>query len=151
MKKTRLIALTAAGLLLSGAALAADQCSATIEGNDAMQYNLKTMTVPASCKDYTVTLKHVGKAPKAAMGHNWVLTKAADMDAVVKESLAAGAAKDYIVATDAKIIAHAKMIGGGETSSVTFAVSKLKAGENYMYFCTFPAHAALMKGTLTVK
>jgi len=149
MKKSRLLTLTAAGLLLSGAALAAD-CSAVIEGNDQMQFNLKSMTVPASCKDFTVTLKHVGKAPKAAMGHNWVLTKAADMDTVGKEGLAAGPSKDYLKADDPKIIAHAKMIGGGETSSVTFAVGKLKEGEEYMYFCTFPGHIALMKGSLKV-
>jgi len=151
MKKSRLIAFAAAGLLMSGVAMAADQCAAEIEGNDAMQYNLKTMTVPAACKNYTVTLKHVGKAPKAAMGHNWMLSKAADMDAVVKTALAAGPSKDYINDADPKVIAHTKMIGGGESTSVTFAVSKLKAGENYMYFCTFPGHAALMKGTLTVK
>jgi len=150
MKKSRLIAFTAAGLLMSGVAMAADQCAAEIEGNDQMQYNLKTMTVPASCKNYTVTLKHVGKTAKAAMGHNWVLTKAADMQKVVNEAMPAGPSKDYLNEADTAIIAHTKMIGGGESTSVTFAVSKLKAGENYMYFCTFPGHAALMKGTLTV-
>jgi len=151
MKKSRLIALTAAGLLVSGVALAADQCSAEITGNDAMQYDVHSMTVPASCKNYTVTLKHIGKAAKAAMGHNWTLTTAADMQTVVNESMAAGPANDYLKPDETKIIAHTKMIGGGETTSVTFPVSKLKAGEKYMYFCTFPGHAALMKGTLEVK
>jgi azurin len=107
--------------------------------------------VPASCKNFTVTLKHIGKAPKAAMGHDWVLTHAADMQAVALEGMAAGPSNDYLKADDPKIIAHTKMVGGGETTSVTFPVSKLKAGEQYMYFCTFPAHDQLMKGTLTVK
>lgn len=150
MKKSRLLTLTAAGLLLSGAALAAD-CSAVIEGNDQMQFNLKSMTVPASCKDFTVTLKHVGKMPKASMGHDWVLSAAADMKAIVNEGMTAGADKGYVNAGDPRIIAHTKLIGGGESDSVTFPVSKLKAGEKYTYFCTFPAHSSIMKGTLTVQ
>ena len=150
MKKRHLIALTAAGLLVSGAAMAADQCSTEIEGNDQMQFNKASITVPAACKNFTVTLKHVGKVAKAAMGHNWVLAKAADEKAVITEGMAAGPGKDYIPGDD-KIIAHTKLIGGGESDSVTFPVSKLKAGESYMYFCTFPGHAALMKGTLSVK
>jgi azurin len=151
MKKFHLFTLTAAGLLLSGAAMAADQCSTEIEGNDVMQYNKASIIVPASCKEFTVTLKHVGKMPKASMGHDWVLTLPADEKAVVNEGMAAGAAKDYLNADDPKIIAHTKLIGGGESDSVTFPVSKLKAGQKYAYFCTFPAHAQMMKGTLTVQ
>jgi azurin len=151
MKKRHLIAFTAAGLLMSAAAMAADQCSTDIEGNDQMKYDKASITVPASCKNFTVTLKHPGKMPKSAMGHNWVLTTAADEQSVVVEGMAAGPANDYIKADNPKIIAHAKMVGGGETSSVTFPVSKLKAGEQYKYFCTFPGHAPLMNGALSVK
>jgi azurin len=150
MKKCHLFALTAAGLLVSGVAMAADQCSTEITGNDHMQYDKSSITVPAACKNFTVTLKHVGKMPKAAMGHDWVLTTAADEQAVVLESMAL-ASQDYLNASDPKIIAHTKMIGGGESTSVTFPVSKLKAGEQYSYFCTFTGHAGTMKGTLTVK
>ena len=41
-----------------------------------------------------------------------------------------------------------KVIGGGESDSVTFDVSKLAAGQDYTYFCSFPGHFAMMKGTL---
>jgi azurin len=151
MKKSHLFALTAVGLLMSATAMAADQCSAVIEGNDQMKFDKATMTVPASCKSYTVTLKHVGKLPKSAMGHDWVLTHAADEQAVVNEGMAAGPAKDYLNAANPKIIASTKMIGGGESVSVTFEVNKLKAGEKYRYFCTFPGHAPIMNGTLTLQ
>jgi azurin len=150
MKKSRLIVVAAASLLACGAALA-DDCATEIEGNDVMQYNKKTIDVPAACKEFTVTLKHVGKMPKTTMGHNWVLLKPADFQTVMTEGIAAGPANDYIKGDDPKIIAHTKLIGGGESTSVTFAVSKLTAGEPYTYFCNFPGHAAIMKGTLTVK
>lgn len=136
--------------LLSAAALPAmaAQCETTIEGNDAMQFNVKEITVDKSCEKYTVHLKHVGKLPVAAMGHNWVLTKQADMQATATDGMAAGASNDYLKPGDDRIIAHTKLIGGGQEDSVTFDVSKLKAGEDYAYFCSFPGHWAVMKGTL---
>lgn len=136
--------------VLSAAALPAmaANCETVIEGNDAMQFNLKEITVDKSCEKYTVKLKHVGKLPVAAMGHNWVLTTQADMQATATDGMAAGAPNDYIKPNDERVIAHTDLIGGGEETSVTFDVSKLKAGEDYAYFCSFPGHWAIMKGTL---
>jgi len=128
----------------------ANDCKAEIEGNDAMQFNKASISVPASCKEFTVTLKNAGKLPKAAMGHNWVLTKTADMQAVANDGLAAGVDKDYLKAGDTRVLAHTKMLDAGESDSVTFSTGTLKAGESYSYLCTFPGHAALMKGTLTL-
>ncbi|NMM84618.1 azurin [Rhodococcus sp. SRB_17] len=128
----------------------AADCATEIDGNDAMQFNKSSIAVPASCKQFTVTLKHVGKLPKASMGHNWVLSKAADMQGVVTDGVAAGLGNNYVKAGDARAIAHTKVVGGGESDSVTFATSVLKAGESYAYFCSFPGHAALMKGTLAL-
>ncbi len=142
-KATLAIALSAASLPAFAA-----QCEVTIESNDAMQYNMSEMVVDKSCKQFTVHLKHVGKLPKTAMGHNWVLTKDADKTAVATEGMSAGPAQDYVKAGDARVIAHTKVIGGGESDSVTFDVSKLTAGEAYAYFCSFPGHWAVMKGTL---
>ncbi|MFX5012842.1 azurin, partial [Acinetobacter baumannii] len=83
--------------------------------------------------------------------HNWVLSTAADMQGVVTDGMASGLDKDYLKPDDSRVIAHTKLIGSGEKDSVTFDVSKLKEGEQYMFFCTFPGHSALMKGTLTLK
>lgn len=134
----------------AGASAHAADCSVEIEGNDAMQFNKNAITVPQSCKQFTVKLKHAGKLPKTAMGHNWVLAKAADQQAVVADGIAAGAAKDYVAAGDKRVLAHTKLLGGGEADAVTFSTAAIKAGESYAYFCSFPGHAALMKGTLTV-
>ncbi|WP_353146926.1 azurin [Pollutimonas bauzanensis] len=144
-----LVKATFAALLtvMSLPALAAT-CEATIESNDAMQFNTKEMVVDKSCEKFTVNLKHTGKLAKAAMGHNWVLTKAADKQAVATEGMTAGLDKDYVKPDDARVIAHTKVIGGGESDSVTFDVSKLAAGEDYAFFCSFPGHWAIMTGTL---
>ena len=142
--------LLAAAAVLAGPALAARPGAAEIEGNDAMQFNKATMAVPASCKQFKVTLKHSGKLPKAAMGHNWVLSKTADVAGVASDGIPAGLAKDYVKDGDARVIAHTKVVGGGESTSVSFDVAKLKAGEAYTYFCSFPGHSGIMKGTLSL-
>ena len=145
----KLLAAAVLGLLCTP--LWAADCATTIEGNDAMQFNLKTIEVPSSCKDFTVTLKHTGKLAKNVMGHNWVLSSAADEAGINADGMSAGLDNNYIKPGDTRVIAHTKVVGAGESDATTFAVSKLKAGESYAFFCSFPGHAALMKGTLTVK
>jgi len=129
----------------------ADNCSATIEGNDIMQYNTNNITVDKTCKEFKVTLKHTGKLPKNIMGHNWVLTKTSDMTAVGNDGVTTGPDKDFLKANDTRVVAHTKLIGGGESDTVTIPLNKLNPSEQYSFFCTFPAHMALMKGTLSFK
>ena len=126
---------------------AADPCKLEISGNDQMQYDKQELSAPASCKEITVTLHHSGKLPKEAMGHDWVLVNGPDVAAVANAGMSAGAAKDYVPDNDKRVLAHTKVVGGGETTSVTFPASILKAGGNYQYLCTFPGHSALMHGT----
>ena len=144
--------LLAAGVLAAatGAAMAAPNCTVEIEGNDAMQFNTKNIDVSKACNDFTVKLKHAGKLPKTAMGHNWVLTKTADVQAVAADGIPAGVDKAYIKPGDARVIAHTKVLGPGESDSVTFSVKKLTATDSYTFFCSFPGHSGIMKGTLTL-
>lgn len=147
MKKTKfaLLCLLAG---LTGPALAAP-CEAEIEGDDAMKFSKASIDVPQSCKKFTVKLKHTGKLQKSAMGHNWVLTKTSDMQGAVNDGIAAGLDKDYLKAGDTRVIAHTKLLGGGESDSVSFDTSKLQKGGDYSFFCSFPGHASVMKGKLT--
>jgi azurin len=126
-------------------------CATEIEGNDSMQYNVSSIVVPASCQDFKITLKHVGKLSATAMGHDVVIAKAADVSAVDADGIAAGAAAGYVKPDDARVIAHTSLVGGGETTSVSFATSKLKDGGPYEFFCSFPGHSALMKGSISVQ
>jgi azurin len=58
---------------------------------------------------------------------------------------------NYLKAGDARVLAATKLLGGGESDSATIDVAKLKAGDAYTFFCSFPGHAALMKGALQLK
>ncbi|SDI03330.1 azurin [Pseudomonas panipatensis] len=146
---SKLAAVTLLGLI--SAPLLAAECSVDVQGNDQMQFSTNAISVDKSCKTFTVNLSHPGSLAKNVMGHNWVLTTAADMQGVITDGMAAGLDKNYLKEGDARVIAHTKIIGAGESDSVSFDVSKLKAGEQYMFFCSFPGHAAMMKGTLELK
>ncbi len=126
-------------------------CATQVEGNDAMQFNVGSIVVPASCANFTINLKHVGQMPVAAMGHNVVIAKTSDMQGVEADGMGAGVASNYVKEGDARVVAHTKLVGGGESTSVTFAVSKIKDGGPYDFFCSFPGHAALMKGSIAVQ
>ena len=127
---------------------ASAECSAVITSDDAMKYDPKEITIKSSCKQYTITLKHVGKMPAAAMGHNVVIAKAADVQGVLADGAAATDKQDYVKPDDARVVGHTKLIGGGEESSVTIDTAKLAKGEAYEYFCSFPGHYAMMNGKI---
>ena len=125
-------------------------CSTVVESDDAMKFNVSDINISKACSQFTITLKHVGKMPKAAMGHNIVITKTEDVDAVDKEGAAEGVDKDFVKADDPRVVAHTKLIGGGEETSVTIDTSKFAAGNKYEFFCSFPGHIAMMRGNVNL-
>ena len=133
----------------TAAAPAAGNCATTVESNDNMQFNTKDIQISKACKEFTITLKHTGTQPKSGMGHNIVISKAEDMDGVLKDGASAGAEADYVKAGDARVVGHTKLIGGGEETSVTVDPAKLADG-SYKFYCSFPGHGALMKGDVTL-
>ena len=147
MKTIRILAALSL-LAVSGGAFAQGKvCAVEIGGGDNMQFDKKEIAVAADCAEVEVTLKHTGKLPAQAMGHNWVLTKTADLTAVANDGMGAGFANDHVKPNDARVLAHTKVIGGGQTTTVKFPTSKLKAGEAYSFFCSFPGHYSIMRGT----
>ena len=148
----KLIVASTLALGAAGAAHAADTCSVNLEGTDAMRYNLANIDVPRSCANFTINLRHTGKMARNVMGHNVVLARTADMAGIDADGIKAGLAADYIKAGDTRVIAHSKVVGGGENTTLSVPVARLTAaGAPLSFFCSFPGHSALMKGTLTLK
>jgi azurin len=137
-------------LAAAAAPAMAQTCAVTVESNDAMQFNVANIDVSKKCKEFVVTLKHVGKLPKAAMGHNLVVAKTADMASIGTDGMVAGLPNDYVKVKDARVLAQTKMIGGGETSTAKIMVANLNDKDSYVFFCTFPGHSSMMKGTLKI-
>ena len=145
-------ALTASLIAIASIAQAEDVATVEISGNDQMQYDKTKFEVKAG-QTVKLTLKHTGKMPEAAMGHNVViLTKGVSAMTFGASVMPNGGspANDYIPTKNKdQILAHTEMIGGGETTSIEFTAPEEPG--NYEYLCTFPGHFALMKGVMVVK
>ncbi len=145
MKKLSLIF---AALIAAPSAFAETKLELT--GNDQMQFNAKTLEATAGEK-VILSFKHTGQLPVAAMGHNVVILKpGTSVPAFANKAMLA---KDtaHIPADEeskAAVVAHTKLLGGGESDTIEFTPTEPGA---YPYICTFPGHFALMQGVLTVK
>ena len=119
-----------------------------IEGNDQMQFDTKELKAAAG-KPITLTLKHVGKMPKEVMGHNLVILQEGTDEAAFTAKAVNAKDTDYIPASEkAAVIAHTKLLGGGEEDTIEFTIDKKGT---YNFLCTFPGHVAMMKGVLIVE
>ncbi len=130
-------------------ALAQNAAKVEITGNDQMQYNTKSFSVQTGQK-VTLSFKHIGQLPAAAMGHNVVILKPGTAIPMFAAKSATAKDHDYIPQDDeskALVFAHTKMLGGGESQEITFTAP---APGDYPFVCTFPGHFAIMQGVMTV-
>jgi azurin len=118
----------------------------TATGAKEFRYDPASLQVPA---DARVKVKLSNNTdPKDEIGHNWVLVAAGTEAAVLASGKAAGDDKDWLDTGDPAIIAHTRLIEGGQTNTIRFTAPP--AG-SYPYLCTFPEHyAGGEKGTLVV-
>ncbi|MEQ9265938.1 MAG: azurin [Balneolaceae bacterium] len=123
-----------------------DKVEVVIESNDQMKFDLSEIKVKAG-DTVVLTLKHVGKLPKAAMGHNWVLLSQGTDIAAFSQKAVRARDTEYIPEGD-EVIINTSLIGGGEETTIEFVAPA--AGE-YDFICSFPGHFALMKGKFIVE
>lgn len=121
-----------------------------ITGNDQMQFNIKAFEVTEG-DAVTISFKHIGQLPVAAMGHNVVIVKPGTVIPAFAAKCAPARDNGFIPKEEEeqqKIVAHTKMLGGGESDEITFTAP---APGEYPYICSFPGHFAIMQGVMTVK
>jgi len=119
-----------------------------LAGNDLMKFDKSELKAKAG-EEVTLTLRHTGKIDIKVMGHNFVLLKqGTSIPAFSAKASAAGQSNDWIPEDTDAVIAHTKMIGGGQTTSVTFTAP---AAGTYDFICSFPGHSGLMKGKFIVE
>ncbi len=134
-----------AGLALAPAAQAR-VCAINLDSTDQMSFSSREIKVAADCSQVKLTLRHTGRLAATAMGHNWVLTKTADYQPVAMAGMRMTLADSYLPKKDPRVLAHTAVIGGGQSTSVTFSTAGLRKGGDYTFFCSFPGHFAMMRG-----
>ncbi|WP_395373060.1 azurin [Marinicella sp. W31] len=149
MKKMLTVVLSIMAFGIINSASAAD-CELVINSTDQMQFDKKELSVSADCSEVKLTLNHTGKLAANVMGHNWVLSKTADFQTIAQAGMSAGMDNNYVPQNDPRVLASSKVIGGGESTTITFSISALDKGGDYTFFCSFPGHWAIMKGTFKI-
>ena len=118
-----------------------------ITTNDIMKFNVKKITVKAGQK-IKLTLKHTGKLDKRIMGHNVVILQKGVKLSTFAQKAATSKENDYIPEGTTDVIAHTKIIGGGEITTIEFTAPEKGI---YDFICSFPAHFAMMKGKFIIE
>lgn len=96
------------------------------------------------------TLKNIGKLPIEQMGHDFVLLKkGTDIQSFATDAAKSKSDGYFPMEDQAEVLAHTKMIGGGESVSIEFTAPTEEG--DYPYCCTFPGHWGTMKGFLVVR
>ncbi len=127
-----------------------DGCNLEIAAGDTLKFDKTELQISSSCEKVTVTFSHTGKLPATVMGHNWVLSKTADVKLIASDGLTAGASNGYIKAGDERVIAATDIIGGGQTTTVSFGAGQLNSAESYTFFCSFAGHSFMMAGPFKI-
>lgn len=118
-----------------------------VNSNDAMKFDVSEIKAKAG-EEIKLTLNHTGKLAKDVMGHNFVvLAQGTDVQAFANAAIQAKA-NDYIPEGNDSVLAHTKVIGGGESDTITFT---LKEKGTYEFICSFPGHSFMMKGVIIVE
>ena len=116
-----------------------------INSNDLMKFDQNELRVFEGQK-ITLTLNHTGKMSKEIMGHNFVLLKKeTNLNDFAQKAMLAR--ENEYIPDGNETIAYTKMIGGGESDTITFTAPEKGS---YTYICTFPGHYGLMRGVLIV-
>ena len=116
-----------------------------LNSNDQMKFDKKIIRVNSN-QTVTLTLNHNGRFPAISMGHNFVLIKK-DVDVNEYGLRAAGARDSDYIPEGNNEIAYTKMLGGGESDTITFEAPE---PGKYVFICSFPGHYQLMMGEFIV-
>jgi len=116
-----------------------------IEAQDNMMFN--TARIEVSGNTIKLELKHTGQLAKNVMGHNLVVLQPGTDPIAWAAGTFSMVDTDYVPPDDETVIAATKLLGGGEVDLIEFEVPG--PGE-YPFVCSFPGHAAIMKGVLVV-
>jgi len=120
----------------------------SLEANDQMQYSKNELRAAAG-QTITLTFKNTGTSDIHVMGHNFVLLKAGTDVSDFGTKAMSAKDHDYIPPSEtANVLAHTKLLGGGESDTITF---QLPEKGSYDYICSFPGHYGVMNGKLIIE
>ena len=122
--------------------------SVKLKANENMRYDRELFRVRAG-KKISLILKNTGAKSATSMAHNVVILKNG-VDIADFADIARNAKTEQYVPSslDSLIIAHTRLVGGGDSDQVEFIIPKPGV---YDFICSFPGHWGTMQGKIVAQ
>lgn len=119
-----------------------------LQANENMHFDKELFKVRAG-KKLKLIFKNTGAPSPTSMGHNVVILKPG-VDIADFADLARAASKDQYIPSgvESLIIAHTKLITGGQSDQVEFTIHQPGV---YDFICSYPGHWASMQGKIVAE
>ncbi len=122
--------------------------SVLLKANENMRFDKELFRVRAG-KKISLILKNTSAKSPTSMTHNVVILKSGVDIADFADVAHNAKAEQYVPSSlDSLIIAHTKMVGGGDSDQVEFIIPKPGI---YDFICSFPGHWGTMQGKIVAQ
>jgi len=122
--------------------------SILLKANENMRFDKELFRVRAG-KKIILLFKNTGAKSPASMTHNVVILKNGVDIADFADVAHNAKTEQYVPSSlDSLIIAHTRLVGGGDSDQVEFIVPKPGV---YDYICSFPGHWGTMQGKIVAE
>jgi len=122
--------------------------SIQLKANETMRYDKELFRVRAG-KKISLIFKNTGAKSAASMAHNVVILKSGVDIADFADIAHNAKSEQYVPSTlDSLMIAHTRLVGGGDSDQVEFIIPKPGV---YDFICSFPGHWGTMQGKIVAE
>ena len=119
-----------------------------LEANENMRFDKELFRVRAGKKISLILINTGAKSP-ASMAHNVVILQSGVDIADFADVAHNAKAEQYVPASlDSLIIAHTRLVNGGDSDQVQFIIPKPGV---YDFICSFPGHWGTMQGKIVAE
>ena len=119
-----------------------------LKANENMRYDKELFRVRAG-KKISLIFKNTGTKSAASMAHNVVILQSGVDMADFADVAHNAKAEQYVPSSlDSLVIAHTRLVNGGDADQVDFIIPK--AGV-YDFICSFPGHWGTMQGKIVAE
>ena len=120
-------------MLLNVSYVFAENCKIDISGSDMMKFDTNEITIDKDCEKFDINLKHSGKLPVNAMGHNIVILESDNLQKIIsKINMAHGIEKGFMPEME-EVLFKSKMIGGGEETTLELDPKVFHGEKKYIH------------------
>jgi azurin len=119
-----------------------------LQANENMRFDKEMFKIKTG-KKIRLVFKNTGAPSNTAMAHNVVILKNGTDIADFADAVHNAKNEQYVPSSvESLVIAHTKLVGGGETDEVDFTISQPGV---YDYICSFPGHWGTMQGKIVAE